>query len=492
MKAQEHRVLGDAATGAAQVNVGGEAPDQRLVLGFGDVVALSGDYFVADGSPVPAPPGDRPDAEVLAADGLFALAARPGDRGTQPATRDEVIAALKVMASDQGVADARFEPGGEFADFDFSATAAETDVERRVRDRFLALGASNDDHFVAPGRRGSATAADRPTALFGSAVRAYRHLHERALDEARELGRQGGDLWRAMAREAAAQHYLTDAFAAGHLRTPVAAIREFWQLRYPGFWEGLRRKVSSDTARALREVALPLRLVPREVVYSRTLAAVEARTSGYPHISLGDLLAKVFHDWDNTHGLALEGGGMVFGDGCLEEGVTRELAVAAVRAGVADVEVAFELGVRGDAASGAALYRAVRDATGAPGDAFLAEMKVPRPSEENPPQNWRAAGLDELWSSPIVGSTGTTVGAAIADALQPGEELPRRLECLGHGIAGSLDLPPIPGLRRWMGRKACQAYQRGFIENLAANPKGAVSACVSDVDPLPDAPLFVA
>ena len=417
MKAQEHRALGDAGTGAAQVDLGPDAQDQRLVLGFGDVVALSGDFFVADGSPLPAPPGDSPDAAVLAADGLFALAARPGDRGTQPGTRDEVIAALKVMAADQRVVDARFEPGGEFAEFNFSPSAAETDVERRVRDRFLALGTSNDDHFVAPGRRGPATAADRPTAPFGSAIRAYRHLHERALDDARELGRRGGDLSRAMAREAAAQHYLTDALAAGHIRTPVAAIREFWQLRYPGFWHGLRRKVASDTATALRELALPLRLVPKGVVHSRTLAAVEARTSGYPRISLGDLLAKVFHDWDNTHGLALEGGGMVFGDGCLEQGVTRELAVAAVRAGVADVEVAFQLGAGGHAAGGRQLYRAVREATGAPEDVFLAETKVPTPSEKNPPQNWRATDLDELWSSPIVGSTGTTVGAAIAQAL---------------------------------------------------------------------------
>ncbi len=492
MKAQEHRALGDAGTGGARVNLGGDAPEERFELGFGDVVALSGDFFVADGFPLPGPGGDGSHAEVLAADGLFTLATRPGDRGTQPGTRDEIVAALKVMAADQRVVDARFERGGEFAGFNLSASGAETDVERRVRDRFLALGTSNDDHFVAPGRRGRATAADRPTARFGSAIRAYRHLHERALEEARELGRRRGDLSRAMAREAAAQHYLTDALAAGHLRTPVAAIREFWQLRYPGFWEGLRRKVASDTASALRELALPLRLVPKEVVGNRTLAAVEARTSAFPRISLGDLVAKVFHDWDNTHGLALQGGGMVFGDGRLEQGVTRELAVAAVRAGVVDVEVAFELGARGDATSGAALFRAVRESTGAPEDVFLAETKVPRPSGVNPPQNWRAADLDELWSSPIVGSTATTVGAAIAQALEADEELPRRLECLGHGIAGSLDLPAIPGLRRWVGRKACQAYHRGFIENLTTNPKDAVSACVGDLHPQPDARLFVA
>ncbi len=488
MKAQEHRALGEVATGAAKVELGGEAPRDRLLLGFGDVVALSGDYFVPDGFPVEASPRDGSAADALASEGLFTLAVLPGHRGERPGTRDEVVGALKVMAADQGLGDPRFEPGGEFAAFSFSESAAETEVERRVRDRFLALGASNDDHFVAPGRRGPATAGDRPRARFGSAVRAYHQLHERALDAAWELGRQGGDASRAMAWEAAAQHYLTDAFAAGHLRTPVAAIREFWQLRYPDFWHGLRRKVASDTARALRELALPLRFVPEGMVFGRALAAVEQRTGGFPRISLGDLLAKVFHDWDNTHGLVLEDGAVLFGDGCLDQGVTRERAVAAVRAGVDDVEAAFEMGASGRAAvSGSALYAAVRDATGAPGAFFLAETLIPRASPENPPQNWQANDLEDLWSSPIVGSGGTTVGAAIAEALEAGEELPRRLECLGHGMAESLELPAIPGLRRWMGRKACQAYHRGFVEGLTANPKEAVAACVGELHPAPEA-----
>lgn len=234
MKAQEHRALGDAATSAARVDLGGETGGERLELSFGDVVALSGDFFVADGYPVLARFGESSRAEMLASEGLFQLAAVAGERGERAATRDEVICALKVMAADQMLADARFEPGGEFGDFNFSRTVSETDVERRVRDRFLALGASNDDHFVAPGARGPATETDRPAARFGSAPRAYRQLHERALDEAWQVGRHGGDISRAMAREAAAQHYLTDAFAAGHLRTPVAAMRSSGRRGTPG------------------------------------------------------------------------------------------------------------------------------------------------------------------------------------------------------------------------------------------------------------------
>ncbi len=487
MKPHEHRALGDAATAGALVDLGGDS-GEPLLLSFGDVVALSGDFFIADTSPVPTGLGVGARAEALASEGLFELAAVAGDRGQAPATRDEVVGALKVMAVDHMLVDPKFEAGGQFDGFNFSPTASETEVERRVRDRFLALGASNDDHFVRPGPRGPATKGDRPAARFGSAPCAYRHLHERALDRAWQLGRAGGDISRAMAREAAAQHYLTDAFAAGHLRTPVAAIREFWQARYPGFWEGLRRKVASDTVAALRELNTPLRLLPASFLYGRTLQAVRARTRGFPRISLGDLLAKVFHDYDNTHGLTLEGGGSLFGDGCLDHGLTRELALSAVRAGVDDVEVAFGLGVSGKSASGETLYRAVRQATGAPAEQFLAETEIPTASPDNPPQNWQGPDFEVLWKSPIVGSRGKTVGEAVAETLELGQELPRRLDCLAHGAVDFVGLPQIPAVRQWVVGKACQAYRWGFLQDLTTDPKGTVLACISDSHLAPAGP----
>jgi hypothetical protein len=44
------------------------------------------------------------------------------------------------MAVDGGFVDARFEPGGQFSDFQFTPTAAMTEVERRVRERLFGLG----------------------------------------------------------------------------------------------------------------------------------------------------------------------------------------------------------------------------------------------------------------------------------------------------------------------------------------------------------------
>lgn len=470
MRSYEHRAIGDLATGGVLVNVGGDSVEERFLLSYGDVVALSGDFCRPDGGHTGGAfywHGARPAADTSGR--LFDLAVVPGDSGTRPDSRDEIICALKVAAVDEAVADPRFEPGGRFSGFRFSAAANRSEVERRVRDRYLALAASNDDHFVAPGRSDAATGSGA-----GSALAAYRRLHQVALDEARRLGLQGGDISKAMAREAAAQHYLSDAFAAGHLRTPVAEIRRYWKARYPAFWEQLQRKVASDTAMALRELSLMIRLLPGRFLQRRTLSELTTRTSQYPELSVGDLVARVFHDWDNTHGLVVDGGAVVFGDGHVEDGATRDLALAGVRAGNDDIEVAFKLGRRRSQLSGESLYGAVREATGADATHFLAETKVPRLSAANAGQNWRAADMDSLWASPVVGATGTTVGEALVAMFEPGGEFIRQVDGLGQGLSGDGGVFGLPVLGGWLSGRCCQAYHRGFVEPLAHDPKPAI------------------
>ncbi len=480
MRAYEHRAIGDAATGAALVNVGGESAEERFLLSFGDVVALSGDFFRPHGSS-PSGPEDcqaaRPEGDGSGR--LFSLARAPGEAGTRLDTRDEIVCALKVTTVDEAFVDPRFEPGGQFAGFRFHPGVARSAVERRVRDRYLTLAASNDDHFVTPGRSDAATGSG-----FGSALLAYRNLHQIALDEAWQLGRHGSDISRAMAREAAAQHYLTDAFAAGHLRTPVAAIRRFWKARYPSFWKHLQRRVASDTATALRELSQAIRLVPAQFLYRRTLSELTIRTSRYPELSLGDLVARAFHDWDNTHGLAVDGGGVVFGDGHVDEGVTKDLALAGVRAGIDDVEIAFGLGASGSPLNGEALYKTVREVTGVGGEAFLAETRIPRLSPTNPGQNWEANDAETLWESPVVGSTGTTVGQALVAMLEPGELFMRQLDRLGQGLSGEHGVFAVPILGGWLSAKCCQAYHDGFVEPLAHDPQKVILALVQDADAL--------
>jgi hypothetical protein len=463
----EHRRVGDAAFGAGRVDLGGGAND-RFWLGYGDVMALAGDYFAIED--VPAAPGTR------AGDNLFSLARVPGDAGGEVDTRDEIVCALKVMTIDEAYVDARFEPGGEFAGFEFSPFAASTDVERRVRDRYLERAATNDDHFVAPG---GVTHERRPEP-FRSATLAYRHFHELALQEACRLGRTGGDQSLAMAREAAAQHFLSDAFTAGHLRTPVAQIRRFWHARYPAFWHNLQSWVADRTASTLAERSWALRRLPAGFVHDATASALERRTSGYPELSLGDFLARLFHDWDNAHGLALDGGAVVFGDGHIHEGDTAELVVRAARAGIDDVEVAFALGTSGSRLCGEPLYRAVRAATGAPDDRFVAEKMIPSPAEANLPQNWRGPDIETLWTSPMLGSGGVTIGEALTEMLQPSGQFIRQLDSLGQGLADPHGLLAVPLLGGWLSRKGAEAYHHGFVEPLATDPERTILAVVHD------------
>ena len=43
-------------------------------------------------------------------------------------TQDKIISALRLMTADGAFVDACFEPGAEFSDFRFSATAAATEL----------------------------------------------------------------------------------------------------------------------------------------------------------------------------------------------------------------------------------------------------------------------------------------------------------------------------------------------------------------------------
>ncbi len=282
-----------------------------------------------------------------------------------------------------------------------------------------------------------------------------------------------------MAREAAAQHFLTDACTAGHLRTPVAQIRRFWLGRYPTFWESLQRRVAASTASTLRELAWALGRLPPRLLHDATLASLKRRTRRYPGLSLGDFVARLFHDWDNSHGLEIDGGGVVFGDGHLRHGVTREVALAAVRAGIDDVEAAYALGEVGSRLSGEALYRAVRAATGAPTERFLAETMVPHPSTMNPQQNWHAPDIETLWDSPMLGATGTTVGEALSDMLRPDGQFISQLDSLGQGLVEPYGLLSLPIVGGWLRDKGARAYHRGFVEPLAADPKHGILAVVN-------------
>jgi hypothetical protein len=451
---QEHQSLGDTATGSASYSVGGADPAaDPFQLTHGDIVALSGDYFLAG-------PGTTAAGGRGAADDLFALSGRPGNRGQAPGTRDEVIWALKIIRGN----DARFGQGGAWAAYVFSDP-----VKAAVDERYQRLAAANTTHFAAPRGR-DATGQPNPSPE-GSAGNSYRTTHEAALRLAFQAGQRHEPIDRGMAMEAAAQHYLTDAFSAGHLRTPIGSLREYWGQKYPLFWYNLRHKMALDTAVRLNAQSTNATTILGTVnqMYEAISQQIETMAASLPAVTLGDLLSKVFHDQDNEQGLDIQGGGRVYGDGNLDNpdprNRTRALAQSAIRDGNADVAIAYQLGtqsVGGAPIPDAEVLGQVRARAGS-GERYLAETRMPIPATSEAPQNWMAGSLDELWGRPVIGSSGTSVGAKIIEELQPGHEIRDTLD----GLADRF--PETDS--RWSGNlQPRRAFRDGFLAPLLGDP----------------------
>jgi hypothetical protein len=75
--------------------------DERLWLSFGDVVSLSGDYFLPGDSWSTSLRHEGVPGHSYPPSSLFELARLPGDRGSRLGTRDEIVCALKVSMVDE-------------------------------------------------------------------------------------------------------------------------------------------------------------------------------------------------------------------------------------------------------------------------------------------------------------------------------------------------------------------------------------------------------
>jgi Domain of unknown function (DUF4157) len=443
---REHQSLGDQATGTQMVNVGGDGPGEAFELTHGDVIMLSGDYFM---------PGD-----------LFRLGKKPGNKGTLKDTRDEIVNAIKWITEEEKRKDPRFEPGGIWHGYTWSPTVREVVVAR-----YQKLAAANQSHFVAPRGRDASGAPNPPKGSEGSAGTFYRRYHEKAISLGYELGRTAGaSVSRAMAMEAAAQHFLTDAFSAGHVRTPIGDIREYWSGKYPLFFYNLLHKIALDTAIRLNQQHsnLTTAVGTVQMIYEGIIEKMTEMAAKLPPISLGDLLASVFHDFDNKHGLEIEGGGKLFGDSHLDapdsDNITRDLAQAAILAGNADVKAAFDLGRAspgGDPLAAEEVREKVRAATGAAGGTYAPETFIARPDPSLPAQNWKAASFEQLWDRPLVGSSGPTFGKEITKSLRGGE--------INHQLMGLADkFEPVKKASGDLDPRT--AYINGFVGPLTREP----------------------
>jgi hypothetical protein len=433
----EHRSLGNEASGNATVNIGGTAPGTELFLPFGDVVMLSGDWF-------------DPDE-------LSRLAAKPGKNGWALGTRDEVLCALRIINPQ----DPRFKAGGVWAGFD-----CQHDVETAVNGRFNILAGANTPHFAAPRGRDASGQPNPVPAGEVSAGMKYRSVHESAIRMAYQAGHNQGTTAQAMGREAAAQHFLSDSFSAGHVRTPAGAIRQHWAGVYPLFWYNLQHKIALDTATEINSSETNASTIfgTVQMIYESIIEEVEKLAKNLPALTFGDVIVIVLHDYDNVSGVDIGGGQKIYGDDHLDnpdpQNVTRRIAVESMSAGIKDIEEAFTLGKAGGDLKDAALFDAVRAATNAPAGAYVAETKLPHPAPSVPQQNWKAADIQTIWNTHAVGTSGPTIGELITKSLRdPSATMHKKVA----GLATQFD-----EIKK--GVHPRRAYLAGFVKPIIDNP----------------------
>ncbi len=248
----EHETLGDA-TGDT-IDLGG-----GVTLTWGQVVAIAGDEY---GSVQ-----ELQDA-VKSDDGKARLRARLEHHGV----RGPIPSGLPVPDADQ------------------KSTA-----------HFQELALHNLAHFSAG----------------GTAIETWRSHHEEALADALLSGLKAdpADWQQAQLVEAFGQHFLTDAFSAGHVRTPRTEINNWyttdWAPRTVGaLVTSLRLRIAGDLARDIgAQVTMPNAIIEAEVNgILATLVAYfddEIRSQLQPLLgqAVGGAISGVLHDKDNADGI---------------------------------------------------------------------------------------------------------------------------------------------------------------------------------------------
>jgi hypothetical protein len=480
----EHKTLGDNVTGAAEYDLGGHNAaidaseyNRSFRLTHGDIVMLSGDYFSPRDTRVNAQGQQEPDP-----DSLFLLGAIPSmNPGQNVGTWDEVVYAIqKAIPSDP-----RFAPvctpeqpeGHPWSRVTFSDA-----VKAAVDARYLRRAAANDEHFVAP------TGTDQgPTAGDGrSAGGSYRALHEAALLMAYDQGTHAS----AGAREAAAQHFLTDHFAAGHLRTPRTSIRAHWSAIYPLFWDNIRNKIALDVATWINDNDRIGNIASVDQIYTDIQTQVAEKTASIPPMGFDDLVSLVTHDFDNENGVWVINdigiGWKLYGDSNLDkrdpDNRTREMCETAVRLGMDDIMAAAQMGANKGTTplTPEQVLDSVRSQTTGPAapDAtkYGAEQLLPRPdsarADENGVQNWQQPNIDALWDAPVHSAASRTFGQEITESMQGGE--------LQHELGGMAEkFPESQDVKVVFTVHPRQGFTDGFLRPLTASPKSGLLSIIN-------------
>jgi hypothetical protein len=378
-ESNEHKKMGDLGSGGATMEL---APG--MTVSFGDMTALAGDYF-----------GSLKDMQDLAK--------IPGSTGApfnKPGTVDEVRYALYVEV--QGSL-----PKEQF----------DEKVINGAKKRYFNLAAHNESHFSRPGI-GDDAASQQTLAGRDGANNAgsYRSNHDKAIEEAVKAGTgMCRPLDQAMLQEAFSSHYLTDAFSAGHMRTPRHFIGDWWNPKVPLFWHNLKLWLAENIAWHLNENSTLASVLTVNKLWHMSIETLEEvmAAKSMPDLQFGDALGGALHDHDNEAGVMADVGAgapvKLFGDGAVldEKGrellqghQTLELAAAAVKVSIQDVNDAYWAATKGQTDP-----TAVKQSLKTPDGLYKSEQAWPKAAPDsqqgaNPSLPWMVGSVGELFAEP--------------------------------------------------------------------------------------------
>lgn len=278
-----------------------------------------------------------------------------------------------------------------------SEPAGHDDIKRQVRDHILEILATNMDHFG------------------DEAKGNYKKEHTEALIKAFEAG-AGNDqaaFGEAVALEAFSQHYLSDLFAGGHIRTPRREIKDWYEAHFPKsnhmFVTNMANRI---VAYCEDQGAIPWWVPQNSVVPKVSASIFTLGGAAIANTSIGDIVGAAHHNLDNQ-GLQVvsdvdENGNTVMGgyhweskgdDHLKESATTEKMAVSAMAASRKELDAARAAGKQ--ASGGKYMTKsdllAARDAAIKGMQPYRAERFLPREDKgnaKNKQYNWRWGSLD--------------------------------------------------------------------------------------------------
>jgi hypothetical protein len=424
----EHRDIGDLAVGQQPTTIAYGETGQRL--SFGEVIALAGDYF-----------------------------------GTYEEMRD----LARTREGRSKIAWARWKA------LDLPKNAepnVANKIKDSVRERYYVLASNNVSHFSAG----------------GTAWNTYVSWHSKAIADAFRAGEEGSEAqWRqALTKEAFGNHFLTDSFSAGHVRTPRAELRAWYGQNFPGSTERFIRYMAKfmydnlNKRQRIPPLAWWLSWMTKSAIGQRIkkLGGEAVRS-----FSLGDIVSLALHDLDNRglkvvsavnpYGNKIQGGyrWVAVGDSHLRTmkgAATKLMVVNAVKSSLKELERVRDAGraAKGRKLSGSQRSDTVKKAIGGPFAAGAFVPKEDRTAGANIPLPGTGGTSPLEWHWGRLGSVAyhevnITVKKSIADEL----------------FSRMRDIPDIVKQSGVQVHGIHEAF-RAFIEHLRAKGIGVLEAAV--------------